>query len=211
MSQILSVIKNYDTTTYNKILEDKLTTIRDEFGADAVTELQNKINTLVDRYDDGQTGGAIQFVISMMYIGMKYESALKKRDIELVNEAKSIMREKNSKIDSLVAFIKTQEEEINRLSKQLSQNKISNQNEKYEKQKRTFLVNNVVAKTDKAKAKRHDFIEEAQDTQAFKDFFKDRKGNQTVPTSVLREAKKELGSNNIRFKKGETIDVMKKP
>ena len=61
MSQILSVIKNYDTTTYNKILEDKLTTIQNEFGADAVTELQNKINKLVDRYDDGQTGGAIQF------------------------------------------------------------------------------------------------------------------------------------------------------
>ena len=71
MSKILSVIKNYDTDEYNKILEVKLTTIQDEFGVDAVTELQNTINTLVDRYDDGQTGGAIQFVISMMVIGMK--------------------------------------------------------------------------------------------------------------------------------------------
>ena len=191
MSQILSVIKNYDTARYNKILEDKLTTIQDEFGADAVTELQNKINTLVDRYDDGQTGGAIQFVISMMYIGMKYESALEKRDIELVKEAKAIMKDKNSKIDSLVAFIKTQEEEINRLNKELSQNKIANKNEKYEKKERGFLVNNIVAKTDKAKAKRHDFIEEAQETKAFTEFFKDKKGNQTVPTSVLRDAKKK--------------------
>ena len=190
MSKILSVIKNYDTATYNKILEDKLTTIQDEFGADAVTELQNKINTLVDRYDDGQTGGAIQFVISMMYIGMKYESALEKRDIELVKEAKTIMKDKNSRIDSLIAFMKTQEEEINRLNKQLSQNKISNQNEKYEKKKRSFLVNNVVVKSDKAKAKRHDFIEEAQDTKALTDFFKGKKGSQTVPTSVLRDAKK---------------------
>ena len=72
-------------------------------------------------------------------------------------------------------------------------------------------MNNVVVKSDKAKVKRHNFIEEAQETKAFTEFFKDKKGSQTVPTSVLRDAKKELGSNNIRFKKGETMDVMKKP
>ena len=57
------------------------------------------------------------------------------------------MKEKNCKIDQLVAFmreqedfIKTQDEEINRLNKELSQNKIANKNEKYEKKKRGFLV-----------------------------------------------------------------------